>query len=151
VPSRRFTFEEFLKHIDDRRGSTRRHALLSTPDVDYLNQLGLDPDVDICDLRFMAGKVGAVGGRTRYPRQKLLFEPTGDFSDRPRTRRDLVEAAAADPQRLWLLDEPSGRSIVSSRARIRCPCSIADAALFTEPLNFVLSPRIRNSHLPLSA
>jgi hypothetical protein len=34
---------------------------LGTPCVDLLDQLRLDPDIDICVFRFMPGSWGAVG------------------------------------------------------------------------------------------
>jgi hypothetical protein len=41
-------FEELLDHVDDRRSSGWRHSLTGAPSVDPLDQLGLDPNVDIC-------------------------------------------------------------------------------------------------------
>ena len=50
--------EELLDHMDDRRRSAWRHSLPSPPGVDPLEQLRLDPDIDISCLPFHAGKVG---------------------------------------------------------------------------------------------
>jgi len=55
-------FEEFLEHIDDRREPARRHSLSGAPSVDFLNELWLDPDVDICGFPFHAGGGGALSG-----------------------------------------------------------------------------------------
>ena len=45
------TLEEMFEHVDDRCSSARKHSLTRAPGVDFLDQLGLDPDVDICCLR----------------------------------------------------------------------------------------------------
>jgi hypothetical protein len=46
--------EEVLEHMGDCRGPARRHALLGAPAVDFLDQPGLDPNVDICCFPFHA-------------------------------------------------------------------------------------------------
>jgi hypothetical protein len=51
--------EEMLEHVDDCRGSARRHSLPSAPNVGFLDQLRLDPDVDICGFPFHTGEVGS--------------------------------------------------------------------------------------------
>jgi len=54
--------EEFLEHVDDCRGSGWRNALLDTPGVNFLDQLGFDLGMSIfADLCFMPGKWDAVG------------------------------------------------------------------------------------------
>jgi hypothetical protein len=44
-----------LKHVADRGGSARQDSLLGTPGVDLLDQLWLDPDIDIRGFPFHAG------------------------------------------------------------------------------------------------
>jgi hypothetical protein len=51
--------EEMLEHVDDCRSSARRHSLPGAPGVDFLDQLGLDPDVNICCFPFHTGEVGS--------------------------------------------------------------------------------------------
>jgi hypothetical protein len=55
--------EEMLQHVDDCCSSARRHSLPGTPRIDFLDQLGLDPDVDICCFPCHAGEVGALSAR----------------------------------------------------------------------------------------
>jgi hypothetical protein len=50
--------EEFLEHVDDRRRSAQRHPLSGASGVDFLDQLRLDPDVDIRGFPLHAGEVG---------------------------------------------------------------------------------------------
>src|SRR6516162_7596694 len=71
-----FVLEEFLQHVDDRCGPAWRHSLLGPPAVDFLDQLRLDPDVDICSFPFHA--------------RGIQWERGGDstgFSDAADTRR----------------------------------------------------------------
>jgi hypothetical protein len=56
--SRWIMLKEALDHMDDCRGSTRRYSLADAPSVDPLDQLGFDPDVDVCGFSFHAGEVG---------------------------------------------------------------------------------------------
>jgi len=63
--------EKMLEHIDHCRRSARRHALPGAPD--FLDQLGLDPDVDICCFPFMAGEVGRCRARRLINRAKILI------------------------------------------------------------------------------
>jgi hypothetical protein len=44
-----------LKHVADRGGSAWQDSLLGTPRVNLLDQLRLDPDIDICGFPFHAG------------------------------------------------------------------------------------------------
>jgi hypothetical protein len=50
--------EEILEHIDDRRCPAWRHSLPGAPSVDLIDQLGLDPDVDIGGFLWHAGEMG---------------------------------------------------------------------------------------------
>jgi hypothetical protein len=52
--------EEVLEHVDDCRGSARRHPLLGAPGIHFLDQLGLDPDIDICCFPFHAVEGGVL-------------------------------------------------------------------------------------------
>jgi len=54
--------EEFPKHVDNCRGSGWRHALPVAPGVDFLDQFGLDPDVDVCCFPFHGGGGRALSG-----------------------------------------------------------------------------------------
>jgi|HubBroStandDraft_4_1064222.scaffolds.fasta_scaffold02943_8 hypothetical protein len=64
--------KEALDHMDDCRGSARRHSLPGAPGVDFLDQLGVDPDVDVGCLPFHARKVGLRRAhRLDNPGQKL--------------------------------------------------------------------------------
>jgi hypothetical protein len=47
--------EEVFEHVDDRRSSAWKHPLPVAPVVDFVDQPGLDPDVDICCFSFHAG------------------------------------------------------------------------------------------------
>jgi hypothetical protein len=47
--------KELFDHIDDCRRSAWRYSLPVAPGIDYLDQLGLDPDVNICGFPFHAG------------------------------------------------------------------------------------------------
>src|SRR6516165_11930465 len=77
--------EEVLKHVDDRRRSAWQHALLSAPGVDFLDELGLDPDVDICGFPFHAFcavfaffvKTGLIG--SGLPRTGFMRRTRSDF------------------------------------------------------------------------
>jgi hypothetical protein len=53
-----------FEHVDDRRSLAWRHSLPAAPSVDPLDQLGLDPNVDICCFLSHAGEMG----RCRAPR-----------------------------------------------------------------------------------
>jgi hypothetical protein len=64
--------KELLEHVDDRRSSARRHSLPGAPGVDFLNQLGLDPNIDICCFLSHAGEMG----RCRAP---VLIIPAKKF------------------------------------------------------------------------
>jgi len=50
--------EEVLEHVDDGCCPAWQDALNGPPGVDFLDQLGLDPDVDICGSPFHAEEVG---------------------------------------------------------------------------------------------
>jgi hypothetical protein len=50
--------EELLDHVDDRRSSAWRYSLPGAPGVDFLDQLGFDPDIDLCCFLFHAGEMG---------------------------------------------------------------------------------------------
>ena|SRR5277367_1825030 len=69
--------EELFEHMDDCRGSARRHALPGAPGVDFLDQLDLDPDDDICGFPWHADEVG----RCRAP----LLDNSGQKIDMPVT------------------------------------------------------------------
>jgi hypothetical protein len=71
--------EEMFEHVDDRRSSAWRHSLLAAPSVDPLDQLGLDPNIDICCFLSHAGEMG----RCRVPRliipaKRLIIGPPVD-------------------------------------------------------------------------
>ncbi len=74
--------DEVLEHINDGCSSARGHALLGAPGVDFLDQLGLDPKVDICSIPSHAREVG----RCRAPLldnlcQKIDASVAGPTSD----------------------------------------------------------------------
>jgi hypothetical protein len=50
--------EELLKHVDDRRSSAWRYSLPGAPGVNFLDQLGLDPNIDLCCFLSHAGEMG---------------------------------------------------------------------------------------------
>jgi hypothetical protein len=70
-------FGELLDHVDDRRSSSWRHSLTGAPSVDPLDQLGLDPNVDICVFCPMPVKWGAVGAPGLIIPAKMLIDATG--------------------------------------------------------------------------
>lgn len=51
--------EELLEHVDDCRRPARRYSLPGAPSVDFLDQLRLDPDVNICGFPLHTGEVGS--------------------------------------------------------------------------------------------
>jgi hypothetical protein len=77
--------EELLQHVDDCRRSARRHALPVAPGVDFFDQLGLDPDVNICGFPFHAFcavfaffvKAGLIG--SGLPRTGFMRRTRSDF------------------------------------------------------------------------
>jgi hypothetical protein len=65
--------EEVLKHVANCGRSARRHSLPGTPGVDLLDQLRLDPDVDVCGFPCHAGKLGRRPARRLMNRAKKLL------------------------------------------------------------------------------
>jgi hypothetical protein len=55
--------EEVFEHVDDCRSSAWRHSLPSTPAVNVLDQLGLDPNIDIRCFLSHAGEMGRCRAR----------------------------------------------------------------------------------------
>ena len=74
VQSRQVMLQELLDHVDDCRRSARRYSLPVAPGIDFLDQLGFDPDVDICCFSFHAGEVGRCrAARLMIPAKKLIW------------------------------------------------------------------------------
>jgi hypothetical protein len=68
-----FFLEGHVHHVDDRSGSAWRYSLPVAPGIDFLDQLGFDPDVDIRGFPFHAGEVGRCeAARLIIPAKKLL-------------------------------------------------------------------------------
>jgi len=44
--------EELIEHVDDGRRATWKYSLPGAPSVNFLDQLWLDSDVDICGFSF---------------------------------------------------------------------------------------------------
>jgi hypothetical protein len=72
--------EELLDHVDDCRGSARRYSLPSAPAVDFLDERGLDADVDICCFLFHTGEVGRCGAPRLIIAAKKLIDATQGLS-----------------------------------------------------------------------
>jgi len=59
---RRVMLKQTLKHRDDRRRPAERHSLPGAPGVDLLDQLRLNPDVDICGFPFHGSRRYGLSG-----------------------------------------------------------------------------------------
>jgi hypothetical protein len=65
--------EKVLKHVANCGRSAWRYSLSGPRRIDLLDQLRLDPDVDICGFPFHAGEVGHFGARRLIiPAKKLI-------------------------------------------------------------------------------
>ena len=70
--------EELLKHLTDRCCPARLYSLLGAPHIDLLDQLRLDPDVDIRGFPFHADKLGRCRVRClMMTAKKLILRATG--------------------------------------------------------------------------
>ena len=71
--------EELLEHVNDCSGSAWRYSLPDAPGIDFLDQLRLDPDVDICGFAFH-GRFAARGEYV-YSRRYGLSGPKCSAAD----------------------------------------------------------------------
>jgi hypothetical protein len=85
--------KEMFEHVDDCRSSAWRHSLPGAPSVDPLDQLGLDPNVDICCFLFHAGEMG------RPCRAPDLIMPAKRLIDATGTAVKSAKPPAADGRR----------------------------------------------------
>jgi hypothetical protein len=98
--------EELLEHIDD--SSARRHSLPGAPSVDFLDQLGLDPDVDICCFLSHAGEMGRCGAHRLIIPAKRLIDATGGFAE--------GLTVAISPLRFGFRDQAPARPALRARS-----------------------------------
>ena len=65
--------EKPLEHLDDCGGSARGHGLPGAPGIDFLDQLGLDRDIDICFPFHAEESEAPSGAQIDNSRQKIDF------------------------------------------------------------------------------